>query len=92
MNPKKTKTHTPTRIKADLAIVPDDGIVIELTANDGAETIGYATTEENAAFIVRAVNNHEALLETLKSARRELSNSTRYDYIDKAIAAAEKGE
>jgi hypothetical protein len=45
--------------------------------------------ETDAAFIVRAVNSHEELLETLKAARRELNDSHRYDYIDEAIAKAE---
>ena len=73
-------------------------------ANTGAENDEHGvTTEEdeaNAAFIVRACNNHDALLGALENITRLMGRETRtrpqersiyYHEAEAAIAGAEKG-
>ena len=68
MNTTKTEvTHTPTPWRNKSGQVLANGL--ELVAQcEGKNTQEW---EANAAFIVRAVNNFEALLDTLKTIRRE---------------------
>lgn len=66
--PTKTEvTHTPTpwKVKA-----PEDGFNLEPVILGGADGIPVAmrvNSMANAAFIVRAVNSHEALVGALKT-------------------------
>jgi hypothetical protein len=63
--------HTPTPWKVDGCAVTSDVFnicTLDTTAKDMNENqIGMGELSANAAFIVRAVNTHEELLETLKT-------------------------
>ena len=66
---KKITTHTPTPWRNDLHnnILAGDVTVATVWGDNKDKP-----TKENAAFIVRAVNSHEALLEAVKTAREML--------------------
>lgn len=68
----RSATHTPTLWK----VCPNDSIIRQLEDNKLdfhiAQTFGEAAGR-NAIFIVRAVNCHEELLESLKDAESQLT-------------------
>lgn len=78
MKTKEKVEHTPTPWK----IIPNyksDGQYIKAGIQTLLETwIGEFSSQDNATFIVRAVNSHEALLEAAKLAKIQIH----YGYID----------
>lgn len=101
----KTKTqtqHTPTpwKLKTDdhldgTSIYSNEIYITSLEGDDNPhqQKLGFRPVEEqkaNAAFIVRAVNSHEALLDALKTAReRFVREGMTTANIDEAIKQAE---
>lgn len=73
--------------------ISKDGCVLKIADLDLAS---YGVNEANAALIVRAVNNHDALIEALKIASKalDMDNFTKMDFqackraIDNALETA----
>lgn len=61
--------------------------------NEGSSTLTYCSTSQQAAFIVRAVNSHEELLEAARTALNTLKGINGHyiaeEKLEKAIAQAE---
>ena len=69
MNTKPTHTPTPWRVVNETIIVR-----LEYDGKDAA-ICDVRTGAADAAFIVRAVNAHEELIETMKAAIRDLDRA-----------------
>ncbi len=94
-----TQSHTPTPFHAE-QIMEDDVFILPDALNFDpnvrsrpiAKMIGE-DKEANAAFIVKAVNNHEALFSALKSAKwmleRDFIDPQKLEIIRKCDAAIE---
>lgn len=83
--------HTPTPwLKAELGVVRNE-VDNYLVARCIGDTDQEA--DANAAFIVRAVNSHEAMLEALKLVVRDLKKYGKYEassvYLELIISQAE---
>jgi len=100
----KGHTRTPW-IQRGQTIRNENGQIIADCAarEETIKPIGGAERDANAAFIVRACNNHEALLAAAKSAVEAIDELIAeddpfdmpppwLDDLDQAIAAAEQGE
>jgi len=90
MNPSKTD---------DRSYIADCGFGYTIWPANPCHTTYDSTAYENAEFIVRAVNNHDELLEAAKLAYELLNKDKAKTYapnslakIEKAIAAAEGEE
>jgi hypothetical protein len=85
----KTPSHTPTPWMRNGAGISTESSSASLCVCAGVEG------QENAAFIVRAVNSHQELMEALKNVRLELESETMcpktkrlWAYVDQAIVKA----
>ena len=73
----KTQKHTPTPWKLDKwGLIQGDNTDI---ANTNDTWVDEGVAEANAAYIVKAVNSHEALLKALKNMREDWLTSFETD-------------
>ena len=96
----KTQTHTPGRISIlpwhteGPKIVDNSGYYVTQMSQHGKS---YDSEMEDAAFIVRACNSHDELLEACKAIVQDLENNgelfgtdqKRIDYLNNIIAKSE---
>lgn len=75
----ETKTqHTPTPWSfVDTNMQTKDGVEVHRWFNAGG--LPLPLTDANAAFIVRAVNSHEDMLDVIKRAKRVVAESCGYN-------------
>lgn len=97
--PQDKTRHTPTPYfieQEGYSIVTRDGIQVATT--EYALKRDYSESKCNTAFIVKACNNHTALVEALNKAQQDINwmlnnrqflNQSAFDYIDAALAAVE---
>ena len=77
----KTQTHTPTpwKLEYDGSIRRQSDNVLLMRLPPSNADLSHEQNKANAAFIVRAVNAHEALIEALDYCLDRLSNREQLD-------------